>query len=77
MSLLRLAQVMLIEESVALIVRAILWVLLIVAPGGILLLPLLVGDAAMRRRKRESQPPAVDAPQPAEKSPLPTPVQAR
>jgi hypothetical protein len=39
-------------------VRAILWVLFIVAPGGVFLLPLLIGDA-VARRKREEKPGAV------------------
>jgi hypothetical protein len=37
---------------VSFVIRALLWVLLIVAPGGVFLLPLLVGDA-MARRKRD------------------------
>jgi hypothetical protein len=34
-------------------VRAILWVLFIVAPGGVFLLPLLIGDAVARRKREE------------------------
>ncbi|HEX7670019.1 MAG TPA: hypothetical protein VF395_10565 [Polyangiaceae bacterium] len=34
-------------------VRAILWVLLVIAPGGVFLLPLLVGDAVARRKQKE------------------------
>lgn len=34
-------------------VRAILWVLLVVAPGGVFLLPLLLGDAVARRKRQE------------------------
>jgi hypothetical protein len=40
---------------VPLIVRALLWTLLVLAPGGVLLLPLLVGDALTQRKKRDAQ----------------------
>jgi hypothetical protein len=42
------------ETIVAVVVRAILWVLLIVAPGGVFLLPLLLGDAVARRKREEA-----------------------
>ncbi|HEX4338193.1 MAG TPA: hypothetical protein VH062_19930 [Polyangiaceae bacterium] len=35
-------------------VRALLWIVMVVAPGGVFLLPLLVGDAVARRRKQEN-----------------------
>lgn len=38
-------------------IRVILWVLLVVAPGGVFLLPLLVGDAvAKRKRDAKAEP---------------------
>lgn len=50
-----MACLVLIEEPiVAMIVRALLWTLLVIAPGGVLLLPLLVGDAMAQRKKRGS-----------------------
>jgi hypothetical protein len=39
--------------TVGIVVRAILWVVLIVAPGGIFLLPLLAGDAMARKRRAQ------------------------
>jgi len=50
---------------VALFVRALLWLLLIVAPGGIFLLPFLVGDAVARRRKEHSADKPADEPPPS------------
>jgi hypothetical protein len=41
-------------EVVGFMGRAILWILLIVAPGGVFLLPLLVGDSVVRRRRKEA-----------------------
>ena len=41
------------KVTVAFVVRALLWVIMIVAPGGIFLLPLLVGDSVARRRREE------------------------
>jgi len=40
---------------VPLILRGLLWLLIVLAPGGMLLLPLLVGDAVAQRRKRAAQ----------------------
>ena len=48
------------KSIVALVLRAVLWVLFIVAPGGVFLLPLLVGDAVARRKRAAAQNP-VDA----------------
>jgi hypothetical protein len=42
-----------VTSTVTAFVRAILWVLLVVAPGGVFLLPLLVGDAVARRKRQE------------------------
>jgi hypothetical protein len=36
-------------------VRALLWIAFIVVPGGVFLLPLLLGDAALRRKKLDAQ----------------------
>jgi len=34
--------------------RIVLWIIMIVAPGGVFLLPFLVGDAVAQRRRREA-----------------------
>jgi hypothetical protein len=41
------------KSTVAFFVRALLWIVLIVAPGGVLLLPFLVGDEVARRKRAE------------------------
>ncbi|HVU00658.1 MAG TPA: hypothetical protein VHE30_02870 [Polyangiaceae bacterium] len=41
----------------AAVVRALLWLLFIVAPGGVFLLPLLVGDAVARRKRQQASKP--------------------
>jgi hypothetical protein len=65
----------LIQKSiVAFVVRALLWILLIVAPGGVLLLPFLVGDEMARRKRaqRDSKPDAI--PEPPKSRPIPATV---
>jgi hypothetical protein len=34
--------------------RIVLWIIMIVAPGGVFLLPFLVGDAVAQRRRRDA-----------------------
>jgi hypothetical protein len=56
---------------VASVLRALLWIVVLVAPGGLFLLPLLVGDAMVQRKRRaqDSVPDGAGLPVP---SPLST-----
>jgi hypothetical protein len=55
-------------------VRALLWIAFIVVPGGVFLLPLLLGDAALRRKKVDASTVAANV---APASAHPVPVSTR
>ncbi len=60
-----------------LVIRAVLWVLMVIAPGGVFLLPLLVGDEVARRRReaRTSKPDGIPvrAAGAVDRTPVPVP----
>jgi len=75
---LRLARSVLMKAVVvAGFVRVILWVLLVIAPGGIFLLPLLLGDAMARRRRVPQESIADVGSVVARVDPVATPVSGR